>query len=143
MSTSGVNNNGSASQTSSSSSTGSSSGDAWNNITPDDFLKMLITQLQNQDPTNPTDSDKLLQQISEIRNIQATSDLTSTLNMVLLEQTFSAASALVGKSVEGLADDGTKVTGTVDSVTFGNGTATVNIGEQTLSLGNVSKINNA
>ncbi|HVX61789.1 MAG TPA: flagellar hook capping FlgD N-terminal domain-containing protein [Pirellulales bacterium] len=143
MSTSGVNNNGATTQTSSSSSSTGSSADAWNSISPDDFLKMLITELQNQDPTNPTDSSQILQQISEIRNIQATSDLTTTLNQVLLEQTFSAASVLVGKSVQGMADDGTSVAGTVDSVTFGNGTATLNVGQQTLKLGNVQQINNS
>lgn len=139
MSTSGVTNNNSAAQASSSTS---SSKDAWNSISPDDFLKMLITELQNQDPTKPTDSNQILQQISEIRNIQATSDLTSTLNQVQLEQTFSAGSLLVGKNVQGVADDGSAVTGTVDSVTFNKGAATLNIGQKTLQLGNVQQINN-
>ncbi len=138
VSTSGVNTSNSAAQ--SAASDGSDQSVAWNKITPDDFLKMLITELKNQDPTNPTDNAQILNQISQIRNIQATSDLTSTLNSVLLEQTFSAASLLVGKNVQGLAEDGSAVAGTVDSVTFNNGTATLNVGEQALSLGNVKQI---
>lgn len=138
-STSGVTNNAASSPVPASSS--SSAGD-WNSIKPDDFLKMLITELQNQDPTNPTDNSQILQQISEIRNIQATSDLTSTLNAVQLEQTFSAGSQLVGKSVQGLADDGSTVSGTVDSVTFNNGAATLNVGQQTLQLTNVQQVSN-
>lgn len=141
MSTSGVTNNGATTQTSSSSSSSSSSADAWNSISPDDFLKMLITELQNQDPTKPTDSNQILQQISEIRNIQATTDLTTTLNQVQLEQTFAAGSLMVGKNVQGVADDGSDVSGTVDSVTFNKGAATLNVGQQTLQLGNVKQIN--
>jgi len=139
-SSSGVTNSAASPQVPASSS--SSAGD-WNSITPDDFLKMLITELQNQDPTNPTDNSQILQQISEIRNIQATSDLTSTLNAVQLEQTFSAGSQLVGKIVQGLADDGSPVSGSVDSVTFKNGAATLNVGQQTLQLTNVQQVSNS
>ncbi|HEX5446260.1 MAG TPA: flagellar hook capping FlgD N-terminal domain-containing protein, partial [Pirellulales bacterium] len=75
---------GASGSSSTDSSTSTDSGLA--GITPDDFLQMLITELQNQDPMNPTDSDQIMQQISEIRNIQATSDLTSTLSSVALGQ---------------------------------------------------------
>lgn len=109
-------------------------------ITPDDFLKMLITELQNQDPMNPTDNAQILQQISQISNIQATSTLTKSLNAMLTEQNLSAASALVGRSVQGLADDGTQAVGMVDSVTIADGTAKLNVGQQTLSLDNIQQI---
>lgn len=109
-------------------------------ITPDDFLKMLITELQNQDPMNPTDNAQILQQISQISNIQATSTLTKSLNAMLTEQNLAAASALVGRSVQGLADDGTQATGMVDSVTIAGGTAKLNVGQQTLSLDNIQQI---
>ena len=109
-------------------------------ITPDDFLKMLITELQNQDPMNPTDNAQILQQISQISNIQATSTLTKSLNAMLTEQNLAAASALVGRSVQGLADDGTPASGTVESVTIANGTAKLNVGQQTLSLDNIQQI---
>jgi flagellar basal-body rod modification protein FlgD len=111
-------------------------------LTPDDFLKMLITELQNQDPTNPTDNSQILQQISEMSSITATTSLTSSLNAMLTEQNLSAASALVGKSVQGLADDGSTASGIVDSVTIDNGTPTLNIGQQTMSLSNIQQINN-
>lgn len=109
-------------------------------ITPDDFLKMLITELQNQDPTNPTNSDQIMQQISEIRNIQATSDLTTTLNSVALGQSLSTASSLIGKQIEGLAADGSQVSGAVSSVSIKNGTPEVNVGSQTLGLSNITAV---
>ncbi len=112
----------------------------FSSLTPDDFLKMLITELQNQDPMNPTDNGQILQQISEMSNIQATSSLTTSLNSMLTEQNLSAASALVGKTVQGLADDGSTAAGVVDSVTITNGTAKLNIGQQTVSLTNIQQI---
>jgi len=68
-------------------------------LTSDDFMQMLITQLQNQDPLNPTNSDQILQQISEIDNIQATANLTTSLNTVATDQGFATASSLIGKQV--------------------------------------------
>jgi flagellar basal-body rod modification protein FlgD len=111
-------------------------------LTPDDFLKMLITELQNQDPTNPTDNSQILQQISEMSNIQATTSLNSSITAMVTEQNLSAASALVGKNVQGLADDGSTASGTVDSVTISNGVPKLNIGQQTMTLSNIQQINN-
>ena len=126
----------------SSSTTTSSAAQGIAGLTPDNFLQMLITQLQNQDPTNPTDSNQILQQISEIRNIQSTSDLTTSLNSVALGQSLSTASSLIGKQVQGLAADGTQISGAVDSVSVSNNVAELNIGSQTLSLSSVTAVTN-
>lgn len=119
-------------------STGTQS--AMQKITPDDFMKMLITQLQNQDPMNPTSSDQILQQISEIDNIQATTTLTTSLNAVAADQGFQTASALIGKTVQGIDDSGNPVSGTVDSASFSNGDATLNVGSQTMPLSGISSV---
>ena len=37
----------------------------------DDFLHLLITELQYQDPTSPTDSDKILEQTSQLASLEA------------------------------------------------------------------------
>lgn len=125
-------------------STGATSTSAANSglagVTPDDFLKMLITELQNQDPMNPTNSDQIMQQISEIRNIQATSDLTSTLSSVALGQSLATASNLIGRQVEGLAGDGSKISGAVSSVSIKNGSPELNVGNQTLTLANITSV---
>lgn len=119
-----------------------SSQNALQKITPDDFLKMLITQLQNQDPMNPTSSDQILQQISEIDNIQTTMTLSSSLNSVAADQGFQTASALIGKNVQGIDSSGNPVSGAVDSANFNNGAATLNVGNQTMSLSGISSVSN-
>ena len=81
-----------------------------------DFLQLMITQLQQQDPLNPMDNNQLVQQISSIRELSATTKLTGTLDSVLAGQNIATASALIGKSVDALDDSGNEVSGVVDRV---------------------------
>ncbi|OYV92955.1 MAG: hypothetical protein B7Z73_04110 [Planctomycetia bacterium 21-64-5] len=109
-------------------------------LTPNDFLQLLITQLKNQDPLNPTNSDQMLQQISEIDNIEATTNLSSSLNSVATDQGFQTASALIGKQVQGVDASGNPVSGTVDSASFTNGAASLTVGSQTMPLSSISSV---
>jgi len=81
-----------------------------------DFIKMMITQLQNQDPLQPTDSNALLQQMSAIGQMQSTSQLQSTLQSLTLQNQIGAASALIGKSVTGMDSTNNTISGLVNSV---------------------------
>ena len=59
-------------------STGTSSASNLN-LNATDFMNMMITQLQNQDPLNPSNSDQLMSQMSAIGQMQASSTLQTTL----------------------------------------------------------------
>jgi flagellar basal-body rod modification protein FlgD len=106
----------------------------------DVFLKLLIAELQNQDPMNPMDNHQILQQVSQIREIESNSRLTDTLEAVLLGQNMTTASGLIGRMVEGLTDDGTRVSGRVDRVSVADGKPMLHIGQQSISLSNVGEI---
>jgi len=82
-----------------------------------DFLKLLITQLQSQDPFEPVKNQDLLNQISAIRELQSTMDLSSTLKAMTKQQQIVSAGALIGKTVRGLNADMETVVGIVTSVT--------------------------
>jgi flagellar basal-body rod modification protein FlgD len=92
-----------------------------NNLNLDSFLKLMISELQHQDPLNPMDNTQMLDQINQMRQIGATDKLTSTLNSVLLGQSISSATNLIGADVDAVSDDNQKVTGTVTKVTIENG----------------------
>ena len=83
----------------------------------DHFLKLMLTELQNQDPLDPLDNSEILAQISQIRAISATDKLSETLDSVLLGQNLGTASGLIGKRIDALSDDGDSVNGIVDRVT--------------------------
>ncbi|GIW95081.1 MAG: flagellar basal body rod modification protein FlgD [Pirellulaceae bacterium] len=82
----------------------------------DQFLKLMITELQNQDPLNPMDNTQLIEQLGQIRQITATNQLVSSLQAVVMAQNLAAASSLIGKSVEALSDDNRTISGTVEQV---------------------------
>ena len=113
----------------------------------DEFLQLMITELQNQDPLNPMDNSEILQQISQIREISATNKLSDTLEAVLLGQNMSTASSLIGKRIHALTDDAQDIEGVVDRVTvdIDRGDAStrvlrVHVGEHKINLNNVREI---
>jgi flagellar basal-body rod modification protein FlgD len=106
----------------------------------DDFLKLLLTQLQSQDPMNPMDDAQMVQQISQIREIQSNMQLTETLKSVTLGQGISTASSLIGRQIKGLTAGGTEVEGKVDKVTVTDGKPQLQVGQSTVELSNVLEI---
>jgi flagellar basal-body rod modification protein FlgD len=92
-----------------------------NDVDIDDFLKIMITELQNQDPLNPLENDELIAQISQIRSVGATEKLTDTLDSVLLGQNISSATNLIGAEIDAISDDNQKVSGVVERVSVANG----------------------
>lgn len=101
--------------------TPSGAGSALNDVNLDDFLNLMIAELQNQDPLNPLENDELIAQISQIREVGATENLTQTLNAVLLGQNISSATNLIGADVVALNDAGQRVSGNVRVVTIVDG----------------------
>jgi flagellar basal-body rod modification protein FlgD len=116
-------------------------------LNSNDFLALMITQLQQQDPLNPMDNSELVQQINSIRELSATTKLTGTLDSVLAGQNIATASGLIGKKVNALDDAGNAVTGNVDRVTVtidpkdeSQRQVRVHIGGQQIKLANVREI---
>ncbi len=104
---------------------------ALNDVNLDDFLNLMIAELQNQDPLNPLENDELIAQISQIREVGATEQLTETLNAVLLGQNISSATNLIGADVVALNDSGQRVSGNVRVVTITNGRPLLDLAVET------------
>ena len=83
---------------------------------------MLITELENEDPTQPMSNTDLMNQVSQIQAIESNQQLTSTLQSVALGQSIASAGSLIGATVTGTNSQGQTVTGTVNSVSIANGT---------------------
>ena len=119
---------------------------AFADVDTDQFLQLMITELQNQDPLDPTDSSEFLQQVTQIREIGASDKLTDTLDRVLAGQNLAMASGLIGKEVIGLDDELNEVSGVVDRVATATHEATgaqtlrVHIGSDSFPLDRVKEI---
>jgi flagellar basal-body rod modification protein FlgD len=64
----------------------------------DRFLKLLVTQLQNQDPLNPMDNAQITSQMAQLSEVSGIEKLNETLNSLSQSQASQAAS-LIGRNV--------------------------------------------
>ena len=87
----------------------------------EDFIKMMITQLQQQDPMEPAKNEQLLAQMSQIGQLQSQTTLTDSLKSMVLQNNLGAAGNLIGKEVQGVDDTGKQVNGLVNSVRVESG----------------------
>ena len=135
------------STTSASTTANSLKGDGLNDIDLNDFLKLMLTELQNQDPLNPTDNAALLQQVGELRGISSNDQLVSTLKGFSNTQELTTASSLIGKTVKGLDIGAKEVSGEVTSVSVkidekdrNKRQVQVHVGDQIVDIKNVREI---
>src|SRR5580693_2492132 len=111
-----------------------SSGGGFNNLTTADFMKMLIAELQNQDPTQPMSNQDLLSQLSTMSQLQSTQDLDSALQSTTNTQQLSTASSFIGKAVQGTDSNSNPITGVASQAVLQNGTAFVAVGNTLVPL---------
>jgi len=89
----------------------------------DDFLKLLIGQMQNQDPLNPTDGAEYMGQMTQFSILEQITNLGQTMSAAASNEYDQNAIALIGKQISYLRLDGSELrtfTGTVESVSFTN-----------------------
>jgi flagellar basal-body rod modification protein FlgD len=85
----------------------------------DDFLKLLVAQLKYQDPTSPTDTSSFMTQTAQLTQVDTLGRIATQQGAMLAAALSSQAAGLVGKTVDYLDATGLKVSGTVNSATFG------------------------
>jgi flagellar basal-body rod modification protein FlgD len=115
--------------------------DAFNKMDLGQFIKLLVTEMQNQDPMNPMDNAQILQQISQIKAIASNDKMTNTLASMQLQQDMTSAGVLLNQTISGLNSDSKTITGKVDSVSVADNKVQLHVGEDTIDLKNVSRIN--
>jgi flagellar basal-body rod modification protein FlgD len=93
--TSSVNNGQNASALNGASSASSLSGGDSQNT----FLKLLVTQLQNQDPINPMDSSQMTSQLAQINTVTGISQLNTTLASLASQLSAGQGAQLIGQVV--------------------------------------------
>jgi len=89
----------------------------------EDFLRVLLSELSNQDPFAPQDSTALLQQLSSLRNIESQLSLQEQLQNLVIHNQIAFAGGMIGKQVEGLSESNDNVQGIVTSVRVQEGSA--------------------
>jgi flagellar basal-body rod modification protein FlgD len=113
----------------------------FNDMSGDDFMKVMIAQMQNQDPLEPSKSDQLLTQMSQIKQLESSSQLTENLKGLSLQQSIGSGGNLIGKAVAGIDEYGDNVSGVVTAVAVQDKTVYLQLDSgKNLPLTNVTQI---
>ncbi len=111
-----------------------------NELGQDDFLKLVIAQLQNQNPLEPQKDTEFIAQMAQFDTLNQIRELNQAMTVMRGLAELSQASALVGKQVQAVTSAGQTVTGTVGSVSMVNGVPMLDVNGQSIDLYNVLKV---
>jgi flagellar basal-body rod modification protein FlgD len=84
----------------------------------DDFLKLMMTQLKDQDPLNPSDPSQYLSELAQMTSVEQAVNTAQSSAQSATAQTQSTALALLGHTVSYLDPSGATVSGAVQKVSF-------------------------
>lgn len=117
----------------------------------DEFMMLLITQLKNQDPLDPVKQENFLSQLAQFSSLEQMEktnklleDQAAAQQQATQLQQLSQAATLVGRKVayevtaEGAAPETRE--GTVSSVSIAAGQVKFQVGEDTVSWGQIKEV---
>jgi flagellar basal-body rod modification protein FlgD len=82
------------------------------------FLQLLIAEMKNQDPTNPTDTSQYMSQFAQLSTVEQAMQTNTKLDSLLSSQSLSQADGLIGKTVSFTDATGATFTGKVASISI-------------------------
>jgi flagellar basal-body rod modification protein FlgD len=108
-----------------------------NTLSMDDFITLLVAQLQNQDMNNTTDTSEMMSQMAQYSMVQAMTDMKA-------QSVVASSFGLIGKGVTitSTSDSGTSTTinGEVDGVTLTDGVAKVVVNKTAYSIDDITAV---
>lgn len=99
----------------------------------DDFLKLLVTQLQSQDPLNPMDDKEFIAQMAQFTSLEQMQNMNTSVQI-------TQATAYIGKQITWDNDQGVQQTGVVSAVRMISGEPKIVVGDQVLALTKVTSV---
>ena len=121
-----------------------SSSTGTNSLTdPQTFLKLLVAELKYQNPLNPTDPTQYLGETAQFSMVQTLNTVGSDITAMLTASQQAAAAALIGRQVTGTDSAGDTITGVVTGMQTASGSTSLQIGNQSIPLANVTSVTSA
>lgn len=106
----------------------------------DAFLKLLLAQMSNQDPLSPMDSEQFLSQLAQLNTLDQMWRMNENLQAFMAQQQLLQASAMIGRTVQALDDQGGYIEGTVVRVSVRSGIVWIDLGSATVRLDQITAV---
>ncbi|OKP79023.1 flagellar hook capping protein [Paenibacillus sp. P3E] len=107
----------------------------------DQFLKILITQLQNQDPMQPMEDKEFIAQMAQFSSVEQLMNIST--QMTAMNQSLGAVSGLIGKDITWTdATTEQPKSGNVESIVVSSGVQYAVVGKDRVALSDVTQIKN-
>lgn len=111
--------------------TGTSSKKADQILGKDDFLKLMVAQMKNQDPMNPADDKDNIAQMAQFSSLEQITNLATATQDLANRLSLTQNVGLLGHTVTYTGTDGASVSGTVDGLALAkDGSATLSVAGQ-------------
>jgi flagellar basal-body rod modification protein FlgD len=101
--------------------TPTSSNTTTNGLGKDTFMKLLVAQMSQQNPMEPTDDKEMIAQMTQFSMLEQLTNLATSSAASASAGTVSQAISTLGHSVDYVDADGAAQTGTVEQVSFVDG----------------------
>ena len=104
------------------------------------FLHLLVTQLRNQDPSSPMDTNQMISQTTQLATMERLTELARTNKEDFSLQMRTAAAALLSREVSYTGADGQTVTGIATAVSYAGAVPQVTIAGVDIALDAISGV---
>ena len=106
----------------------------------DDFLKLLVTQLQDQDPTQPTDSSQFMAQLAQFSSLEQMTNVSQTLDGIASGQSVSQGVELLGKYLTYTRADGSTGNGVASAISVAGGNVVLKVGDENVQESQITDV---
>jgi flagellar basal-body rod modification protein FlgD len=116
-----------------------------NTLGKDEFLKILVAQIKNQDPMKPLEDKEFIAQMAQFTSVEQLMNMS--IELKALKNSLGFTSTLIGKSIEwetASADGSTGIVknGIVDSISMMNGESFAVVNGEEISMGRIMTVKN-
>ena len=105
-----------------------------------EFLKLLVTQMRNQDPMKPVSDTEFIAQMAQFSSLEQTKSMSADITKLRQGNDFLQATNLLGKEVRLSIGDMAFTKGIVTDLNVKDGEARIIVGEKTYTLDQVNSV---
>lgn len=106
----------------------------------DAFMKLLLTQLKYQDPLTPMEDREFITQLAQFSSLSEMQKLNETVTEMASVQALANATAFIGKTVSGLSEEGSQVSGTAEAALLREGKVYLRIAGQEVPISTIKEV---